>query len=50
MPYCLCWLPPPNTAQEGQRILRGSGRESFDFTLKGNRAERVQIVNEAAGA
>jgi hypothetical protein len=24
-----------------------SNRESLDFTLKGNRAERVQIVNDA---
>jgi len=40
MPLSLCWLSPPFR----QRV-RGEARESLDFTLNGNRADRVQIVN-----
>ena len=37
LPSPVCW----------RRKGRGRARESHDFTLKRNRAERVQIVNEA---
>src|ERR1700722_14435577 len=40
MPLCLCWPPPPSPACPSR-----ANRESLDFTLKGNRAKRVQIVN-----
>src|SRR5208282_6652524 len=54
MPLRLCWQPPPlrqrvSVRPKPQPRLRGRGRESLDFTLKRNRAERVQIVNGGSG-
>src|SRR5262249_21678127 len=43
-PICLCWPPPPSPAGPSR-----ANRESLDFTLNGNRAERVQIVNVLSG-
>ena len=43
MPLCLC--RPQSTIPPAFR--RERARESCKFTLKGNRAERVQIVNAA---
>ena len=45
MPLRLCWPPPPSPAGPSR-----ANRESLDFTLKRNRAERVQIVNAVASA
>ena len=43
MPLCLCRPQSPSR----RPVRRERARESCKFTLKGNRAERVQIVNAA---